>query len=100
MSLLVFAGLAGFAMYAFSFAMVQLGRMDGNGLTYTVCNMAAAALVLLSMFDQFNLGSLLTQLTWIGVGFVGVGRRVFNRPASASASASTSSSPASVAASA
>lgn len=83
MSLLVFAGLAGFVTYALSFAMVQLGRMDGNGLAYTLCNMLAAALVLVSMFDQFNLGSLLTQLTWIGVGVVGVGRRVReSRPAS------------------
>lgn len=75
MSLLVFVGLIGFATYAVSFALVQVGRMDGNGLAYTLCNIAAASLVLVSMFDQFNLGSLLTQLTWIGVGIVGVGRR-------------------------
>ncbi len=78
MSLLVFAGLLGFATYAVSFALVQLGRMDGNGLAYTLCNIAAASLVLVSMFDQFNLGSLLTQLTWIGVGIVGVGRRLLD----------------------
>lgn len=78
MSLLVFAGLLGFATYAISFALVQIGRMDGNSLAYTLCNIAAASLVLVSMFDQFNLGSLLTQLTWIGVGVVGVGRRLLD----------------------
>lgn len=78
MSLLVFAGLLGFAAYAVSFALVQIGRMDGNSLTYTLCNITAASLVLVSMFDQFNLGSLLTQLTWIGVGVVGVGRRLLD----------------------
>ncbi len=81
MSLFVLAGVAGFCCYALSFALVQLQRLDGNGSTYTAFNVLAAALVLVSMQDQFNLGSMLTQLTWIGVGLVGLVRRA--RPASA-----------------
>lgn len=75
MDVLVVAGVAGFLLYAASFGLVQLGRLDGNGLTYTVSNIVAAALVLVSMFEQFNLGSLLTQITWIGIGLAGLARR-------------------------
>lgn len=74
-TLFVAAGVAGFACYAASFALVQIGRLDGNSITYTLTNMAAAAFVLVSMVEQFNLGSLLTQVTWIGTGVVGVYRR-------------------------
>lgn len=79
MSLFVLTGVAGFCCYAVSFALVQLERLDGNSAQYTALNVLAAALVLASMNDQFNLGSMLTQLTWIGVGLVGLVRRV--RPA-------------------
>lgn len=75
MSVLVAAGVAGFGLYAGAFASVQIGRLDGNGLAYTICNVAAAALVLISMIEQFNLGSLLTQVTWIAAGIVGIVRR-------------------------
>ncbi len=75
MSVLVAAGVAGFGLYAVAFASVQIGRLDGNGIVYTMANVAAAALVLVSMVEQFNLGSLLTQVTWIAVGIVGLIRR-------------------------
>lgn len=75
MSLLVAAGVAGFGLYAAAFASVQIGKLDGNGVAYTIANVAAAALVLVSMVEQFNLGSLLTQVTWIAVGLVGLFRR-------------------------
>lgn len=74
-SLFVLAGVAGFACYAASFGLVQISRLDGNSFTYTALNVLAAALVLISMVDQFNLGSLLTQVTWIATGLVGTYRR-------------------------
>lgn len=74
-SLFVLAGVAGFACYAASFGLVQISRLDGNSFTYTALNVLAAALVLISMVDQFNLGSLLTQVTWIATGLVGMYRR-------------------------
>lgn len=74
-TLFVLAGVAGFACYAASFGLVQISRLDGNSFTYTALNVLAASLVLISMVDQFNLGSLLTQVTWIATGLVGMYRR-------------------------
>ncbi len=79
MSPFVLAGVAGFGFYALSFALVQINRMDGNGANYTLMNTIAAALVLASMGEQFNLGSLLTQVSWIGIGIVGLARRWWPR---------------------
>lgn len=76
MNVFVLAGVLGFGFYALSFGLVQLQRLDGNGTRYTFLNLVAAALVLTSMAEQFNLGSLLTQVTWIGAGLVGLYRRI------------------------
>ena len=78
-NMLIASGILGFALYAVSFALVQADRLDGNGKTYTVMNLAAAALTLVSVVEQFNLSALLTQTTWIAVSFVGLVRRVSTR---------------------
>ena len=78
-NMLIASGVLGFALYATSFALVQLNRMDGNGRAYTVLNLAAAAFTLVSVLQQFNLSALLTQTTWIAVSLLGLGRRVVTR---------------------
>lgn len=69
-------GVVGFLFYIFSFAGVQLGFIDGNGLLYTACNIIAATLVGLSLFSEFNLSSALIQASWIAIGLIGLVRRL------------------------
>lgn len=74
-TVLVALGVVGFIVKTIGYTLVQTGRLDGNSLRYTFCNIVAAALVLVSMFDQFNLSAMLSQLMWISVGGVGVFRQ-------------------------
>lgn len=65
-------GVMGFLTYLLAFGAVQCGRMDGNGLVYTICNMLAAALVGVSLFAEFNLSSALIQTSFFITGLIGV----------------------------
>lgn len=65
-------GLAGFAAYVAAYGLLQLGRIDGNGVAYTLLNIVAAGLVLVSLLEDFNLASVLIQVTWITLGLVGI----------------------------
>ena len=65
-------GVFGFLLYIGSFAALQLRMLDGNGMVYTMCNLAAASLVLISLIYDFNLASALIQVSWIGIGCVGL----------------------------
>lgn len=66
------AGLAGFGLYVAAYGLVQLGKLDGNGLTYSVLNIVAAALVLVGLIRDFNLASALIQVSWISFGLIGI----------------------------
>lgn len=66
------AGLFGFFFYMASFAALQLKLLDGQGLTYSLLNVLAASLVLVSLVAEFNLASALIQVSWIVIGFVGI----------------------------
>jgi len=65
----------GFAAYLGGFGALQFGWLDGNGKTYAWINVIAASFVLISLYDAFNLASVLIQVSWIVIGYVGIVRR-------------------------
>lgn len=67
-------GVAGFVFYMLSYGLLQLGKISGQSYVYTLLNMLAAALVLISLLHQFNLASALIQISWIGISIVGLFR--------------------------
>jgi len=72
-------GLAGVAFYVSSYALLQLGQLDGNGVLYSLANVVAATLVLISLTSDFNLASAVTQVIWIVVGLGGITFKVIHR---------------------
>jgi len=72
MSIFQIIGVAGFITYIVSFAALQARFIDGNGFTYSVLNILAAAFVLVSLTEAFNLASMLIQVSWITIGIVGI----------------------------
>lgn len=70
------SGLVGFFLYLSSFAALQFKWLDGQGLTYSLMNIAAAALVLISLTNEFNLASALIQISWIVIGCAGLLLRI------------------------
>ena len=84
MDIYTYAGLAGVLSYVLSYSLLQLGLLDGNGLRYSVANVGAAALVLVSLTNDFNLASAIIQVVWIVVGLTGLAlrfSRMFKPPA-------------------
>ena len=72
--LLEISGVAGFVFYMLSYGLLQIGRISGQGYCYPLMNMAAASLVLISLTHQFNLASVLIQLSWIVISLIGLCR--------------------------
>ncbi len=67
-------GVAGFLFYMLAYALLQMGKITGQGYSYTLMNMLAAILVLISLLHQFNLASLLIQVSWILISLAGLYR--------------------------
>ena len=72
-------GLAGVAGYIAAYTLLQLGFLDGNGVPYSIANVAAASLVLISLTQDFNLASAITQVVWIVIGVTGLLLRLMQR---------------------
>ncbi|WP_299724408.1 cyclic nucleotide-binding domain-containing protein [uncultured Tateyamaria sp.] len=68
------AGYGGVAFYLGSYGLLQLGVLKGNSYTYAAMNLMAAALVLVSLFRNWNLFSAIIQISWITLSVVGIAR--------------------------
>lgn len=66
------AGVFGFFCYIGGFAALQLQWIDGEGLLYSASKIAGAALVLISLTVDFNLSAALIQVSFLGIGVVGL----------------------------
>jgi hypothetical protein len=58
--------------------------MRSNSLTYSVTNAVGAALVLFSLYFEFNVSAFLVEFFWLLISIVGI-VRYFGRVKSASA---------------
>ena len=71
-SLLQVVGILGFITYMAVFALVQSGKICGNGIVYPASKVFAATCVLISLVGAFNLASCLIQLSYIVIGLYGI----------------------------
>lgn len=67
-------GLAGVVFYLGSYAALQMDVIDGKGFAYPVLNFLAASCVLFSLFENFNMPSLLIQISWIAISLYGISK--------------------------
>lgn len=70
------AGLLGAMLFVGAYAALQFGFLRGNGYVYTIANLAASSLVLLSLVGEFNLSSAIIQIIWIAVSVFGLVRMI------------------------
>lgn len=60
-------GVAGFALYVMNYVCLSTGRAQRHMTRYFARNLCAALLVLASLTQDFNLGSAMVQLFFIGI---------------------------------
>jgi len=70
------AGSAGVILIVGAYLLLQLEHVDSNELSYLLANALGAALILVSLFVEFNLSAFLMELFWLAISLFGLVRRV------------------------
>jgi len=65
-------GVLGVTMIVSVYLLLQLGRLSSQSLLYSVLNGLGAALVLFSLYFEFNLSAVVIELFWLGISVLGV----------------------------
>ena len=67
-------GNLGVAAIILAYLGLQLGRLDGRGLTFSVLNAGGAAFILVSLAHDFNLSAFIIEVFWIAISMIGIVR--------------------------
>lgn len=81
-SILTALGVIGACVYVGGFFLLQIGLICGNSIAFALSKTTAAALVMVSLWQDFNLSAFLLQLSFFCIGIFGVALRLFQRPES------------------
>lgn len=65
------SGLIGIACVLCTFFLVQANRMSANASNYQLWNMLGCVLILLSLYQDFNLPSVIIQIAWFFISLYG-----------------------------
>ena len=73
------AGTAGAVIILGSYLLLQLQRVSGTALSYSLANALGALLVLISLLVDFNLGAFVIEAFWLAISMIGIVRWRRNR---------------------
>ena len=65
-------GMTGTFLVVGAFFLLQLDKVQPNGITYNLMNLSGAILLLISLCYNFNLASFVIELFWIVASLIGL----------------------------
>ncbi len=74
MTLSTLIGYAGVVVVLITYGLLASGRLSNNDWRYPVLNIVGTLGIVVSLFEEWNLPSMVSQLVWIAISIVGIMR--------------------------
>ena len=74
-------GTLGVAIIILTYVMLQIERVRSDQLIYSMLNAIGAALILVSLYFDFNLPSVVVEFFWLVISLFGIGKYLARRTA-------------------
>jgi hypothetical protein len=72
-------GTAGVATIVIAYVLLQAGKLRSEQLAYSLLNGVGAALILLSLYFDFNLPSFIIEFFWLLISLFGIAKYILRR---------------------
>ena len=72
-------GTVGVAVIIITYVLLQFERVRSDQLLYSLLNAVGAALILISLYYDFNLPSFIVEFFWLLISLFGIGKYIFKR---------------------
>ena len=72
-------GTLGVAIIILTYVLLQIERVRSDQLIYSLLNAAGAALILVSLYFDFNFPSFVVEFFWLLISLFGIGKWILRR---------------------
>jgi hypothetical protein len=80
-------GMIGVVLILLAYFLLQVGRINVSGLSYSVANLIGAGFITLSLLFKFNFSAFLIEVCWMAISIVGIAQYFRRRRAKKAARA-------------
>ena len=70
--LLDLVGIIGAVLLMIAYLLLQVEKLQSNGLAYSLLNAIGALLIVFSLFANFNLAAFLIEVFWVLISLIGI----------------------------
>lgn len=74
--LLDIVGISGVVLLVITYFLLQVGKLHGGGLMYSLLNAIGASFIIVSLLVDFNLSAFLMEAFWVLISLIGVFRHL------------------------
>jgi hypothetical protein len=74
-------GSLGVAVIILTYVLLQIERVRSDQLVYSLLNAIGAALILVSLYFDFNLPSVVVEVFWLVISLFGIGKYIHKKSA-------------------
>lgn len=67
-----FIGNTGVAFIVASYFLLQIGKVTSTSLSFSIYNVIGAILILISLYDRFNLSAFIIEAFWLVISLIGI----------------------------
>jgi hypothetical protein len=65
-------GIIGAALLMVAYLLLQINKLQSNGLAYSLLNAIGALLIVFSLLVNFNLAAFLIEVFWVLISLIGI----------------------------
>ncbi len=74
-------GTSGVVLILVIYYLLQVGRIDAQGVMYSVANFLGAGMIATSLVYEFNFSALMIEICWMLISLIGIARYLRQRGA-------------------
>lgn len=67
-----FLGNVGVFFIIISYLLLQLNKIESSNIFYSLMNLVGASLVIISLFENFNMSAFVIEIFWVGISIIGI----------------------------
>ena len=71
-NIFILSGIIGVSLIVIAYFLLQINKLSSNSLMFSLLNFFGSFLILISLFDEWNLPSFIIEIFWMLISLIGI----------------------------
>ena len=78
-NIFILSGIIGVTLIVIAYFLLQINKLSSQSLMFSILNFFGSFLILISLFDEWNLPSFIIEIFWMLISLIGIIKALKNK---------------------